>query len=34
MIVPVVKGVTEEDANKVRDRLKDAGLSCRITQKR
>jgi ribosomal protein L7/L12 len=34
MIVPVVKGVTEEEANKVRDRLKDAGLSCRITQKR
>lgn len=32
MIVPVVKGVTEEDANKVRDRLKDAGLSCRIAR--
>ncbi len=34
MIVPVVKGVTEEEANRVRDRLKDAGLSSRITQKR
>ncbi len=34
MIVPVIKGVTEDEANKVRDRLKDAGLSCRITQKR
>jgi ribosomal protein L7/L12 len=34
MIVPVVKGVTEDEANSVRDRFKDAGLSCRITQKR
>lgn len=34
MIVPVVKGVTEEEAQTVRDRFKDAGLSCRITQKR
>lgn len=34
MIVPVVKGVTEDEANTVRDRFKDAGLSCRITQKR
>lgn len=34
MIVPVVKGVTEDEAQTVRDRFKDAGLSCRITQKR
>lgn len=34
MIVPVVKGVSESDAQGVRDRFKDAGLSCRITQKR
>lgn len=34
MIVPVVKGVSESEANQVRDRFKDAGLSCRITQKR
>lgn len=34
MIVPVVKGVSEEEAQSVRDRFKDAGLSCRITQKR
>jgi len=34
MIVPVVKGVTEEEANRVRDLLKEAGLSSRITQKR
>ncbi|MCC6466283.1 MAG: hypothetical protein IT463_13170 [Planctomycetes bacterium] len=34
MIVPVVKGVSENEANQVRDRFKDAGLSCRITQKR
>ncbi|MBK8205924.1 MAG: hypothetical protein IPK87_03910 [Planctomycetes bacterium] len=34
MIVPVVKGVSEGEANSIRDRFKDAGLSCRITQKR
>lgn len=34
MIVPVVKGVSENEANSIRDRFKDAGLSCRITQKR
>lgn len=34
MIVPVAKGISEGDANGIRDRLKDAGLSCRITQKR
>ncbi|MCA8910365.1 MAG: hypothetical protein KDB82_01570 [Planctomycetes bacterium] len=34
MIVPVVKGVSESEAQGVRDRFKDAGLSCRITQKR
>lgn len=34
MIVPVVKGVTEKEAHVVRDKFKDAGLSCRITQKR
>ena len=34
MIVPVVKGVSETEAQGVRDRFKDAGLSCRITQKR
>lgn len=34
MIVPVVKGVSEKEAHTVRDRFKDAGLSCRITQKR
>lgn len=34
MIVPVVKGVSEDEAQGVRDRFKDAGLSCRITQKR
>lgn len=34
MIVPVVKGVSETEANSIRDRFKDAGLSCRITQKR
>ncbi|MBZ0136242.1 MAG: hypothetical protein K8I27_07710 [Planctomycetes bacterium] len=34
MIVPVVKGVSENEAQSVRDRFKDAGLSCRITQKR
>lgn len=34
MIVPVVKGVEESEANSVRDRFKDAGFSCRITQKR
>lgn len=34
MIVPVVKGVTEKEAHNVRDKFKDAGLSCRITQKR
>ena len=34
MIVPVVKGVSENEAQGVRDRFKDAGLSCRITQKR
>lgn len=34
MIVPVVKGVSESEAQTVRDRFKDAGLSCRITQKR
>ena len=34
MIVPVVKGVSEDEAQTVRDRFKDAGLSCRITQKR
>lgn len=34
MIVPVVKGVSEGEANTIRDRFKDAGLSCRITQKR
>ncbi|MCZ7605222.1 MAG: hypothetical protein M5U25_03960 [Planctomycetota bacterium] len=34
MIVPVVKGVSEDEASGIRDRFKDAGLSCRITQKR
>ncbi|MBK9975478.1 MAG: hypothetical protein IPP14_11970 [Planctomycetes bacterium] len=34
MIVPVVKGVSENEAHSVRDKFKDAGLSCRITQKR
>jgi hypothetical protein len=34
MIVPVAKGISENDANGIRDRLKEAGLSCRITQKR
>lgn len=34
MIVPVVKGVSEGEAQSVRDRFKEAGLSCRITQKR
>lgn len=34
MIVPVVKGVSEDEAGVIRDRFKDAGLSCRITQKR
>lgn len=34
MIVPVVKGVSEKEAHTVRDKFKDAGLSCRITQKR
>lgn len=34
MIVPVVKGVSENEAGVIRDRFKDAGLSCRITQKR
>jgi len=34
MIVPVVKGVSEKEAHSVRDKFKDAGLSCRITQKR
>jgi ribosomal protein L7/L12 len=34
MIVPVAKDVSEQDANNIRDRFKDAGLSCRVTQKR
>jgi hypothetical protein len=34
MIVPVAKDVSEKDANNIRDRFKDAGLSCRVTQKR
>lgn len=34
MIVPVVKNVTEQAAQEIRDMFKDAGLSCRVTQKR
>jgi hypothetical protein len=34
MIVPVAKEVTESEANSIRDRFKEAGLNCRITQKR
>ncbi len=34
MIVPVAKDISEQDANNIRDRFKDAGLSCRVTQKR
>ncbi|MCC6573727.1 MAG: hypothetical protein IT462_08040 [Planctomycetes bacterium] len=34
MIVPVAKGVSESEANRVKDKFKEAGLSCRITQKR
>ncbi len=34
MIVPVAKGVTECEANRVRDWFMEVGLSCGITQKR
>ncbi len=34
MIVPVAKGISEQEANGIRDRFKDAGLNCRITQMR
>ncbi|MDC1142143.1 hypothetical protein OAU50_03555 [Planctomycetota bacterium] len=34
MIIKVINGVSEDEAQGVRDKFKDAGLSCRITKKR
>jgi ribosomal protein L7/L12 len=33
-VVPVARGITEIKAGEIRQRLKESGLSCRITQKR
>jgi hypothetical protein len=34
MIVPVARDISERQANTIRDRLREAGLNCRITQRR